>query len=447
MKRHFQKCSIRRGNPTGASHLAHSQNHLKKQAGKKIQTPSTIDTSFAGLTQSSLSSASPIYSDGATGIGPIIQQAADNAKHFGDSVMRDPRNLGSASAGLNRSNFSYLAGQNGPSSLPSSGSSTPLTAKGSGQFPQHLQNDAARQRVNSYSEMSTRNSIPHMSGGPHFEGSSFDWPTYPPEKTGVGIKADNVHTQVKPENAQPSEQHDEFLMDNLRGGFLGRETVNADTINGWSIPEISTSKADQLTRFCQLEGSHDPDDRLLGLCLSPGYIQHFLHHYTTFHRHWPFIHMATFDPNKTWDGLILSMICIGAAYSDRFDIQQTRSLMTRFNTTLKKSCLCYEEESQNIDWKDNEAVNLMAEQLHACSMMVAAALWHGDDFQRAEAMRDFGRGMRLARLLHLHEPAPPENPKFSILHQPGSVEHIALDRFSWAAWLWQEKRIRFMWGK
>ena len=30
LKRHFQKCSIRRGNPPGASHLSHAQAHLKR---------------------------------------------------------------------------------------------------------------------------------------------------------------------------------------------------------------------------------------------------------------------------------------------------------------------------------------------------------------------------------------------------------------------------------
>lgn len=30
MKRHFQKCSIRRGNPTGATHLSHPHAHLKR---------------------------------------------------------------------------------------------------------------------------------------------------------------------------------------------------------------------------------------------------------------------------------------------------------------------------------------------------------------------------------------------------------------------------------
>jgi hypothetical protein len=32
LKRHFQKCSIRRGNPTNASHLSHPQAHVKKNA-------------------------------------------------------------------------------------------------------------------------------------------------------------------------------------------------------------------------------------------------------------------------------------------------------------------------------------------------------------------------------------------------------------------------------
>jgi hypothetical protein len=42
LKRHFQKCSLRSGNPTGASHLSHPQAHLKRSqaaanAAKPIQ--------------------------------------------------------------------------------------------------------------------------------------------------------------------------------------------------------------------------------------------------------------------------------------------------------------------------------------------------------------------------------------------------------------------------
>ena len=40
LKRHFQKCSLRRGNPTGATHLSHPQAHLKRSqaaAAKPVQ--------------------------------------------------------------------------------------------------------------------------------------------------------------------------------------------------------------------------------------------------------------------------------------------------------------------------------------------------------------------------------------------------------------------------
>jgi hypothetical protein len=40
LKRHFQKCSLRRGNPTGASHLSHPQAHLKRsQAASNAAKP------------------------------------------------------------------------------------------------------------------------------------------------------------------------------------------------------------------------------------------------------------------------------------------------------------------------------------------------------------------------------------------------------------------------
>lgn len=40
LKRHFQKCSLRRGNPTGASHLSHPQAHLKRsQAAANAAKP------------------------------------------------------------------------------------------------------------------------------------------------------------------------------------------------------------------------------------------------------------------------------------------------------------------------------------------------------------------------------------------------------------------------
>jgi hypothetical protein len=44
LKRHFQKCSIRRGNPTGVSHLSHAQAHLKKAHGTSHKSNPSVST-------------------------------------------------------------------------------------------------------------------------------------------------------------------------------------------------------------------------------------------------------------------------------------------------------------------------------------------------------------------------------------------------------------------
>jgi len=43
LKRHFIKCSVRRGNPTGATHLSHPQAHVKKNpSGQKAMTDGDV---------------------------------------------------------------------------------------------------------------------------------------------------------------------------------------------------------------------------------------------------------------------------------------------------------------------------------------------------------------------------------------------------------------------
>lgn len=49
LKRHFQKCSIRRGNPTGASHLSHAQEHLKKPRPAHKSTSSISSETLMNL--------------------------------------------------------------------------------------------------------------------------------------------------------------------------------------------------------------------------------------------------------------------------------------------------------------------------------------------------------------------------------------------------------------
>ena len=178
MKRHFQKCSIRRGNPTGATHLSHSQAHLKKQGVKKAQAPTSIDTTFPSGPQGGPNSAGSIYSDAGLGVnmgGSSGHLQTDGSVPSGDGTSaHSRRNMANPSNGINRSGFGYAQGQGAPPSQPSSGSSTPLTAKSTGQFPQQFSADASQQRMAAYNDMHHRNDPSSMPGS-HFDGNSFDW--------------------------------------------------------------------------------------------------------------------------------------------------------------------------------------------------------------------------------------------------------------------------------
>lgn len=191
LKRHFQKCSQRRGNPTGASHLAYSQNHLKRQAAKAKQQqqqqqhvspqdsqipPTTTDPDLPVVTQATINNdAATIFADSSVGMGTInaIQHHLANisTKNYGNDI-HDSTSGTLTSPALNRPNHNFLSGQPGPASLPSSGSSTPLTAKTmSGQFPHTFQSDSTNRA--SFAEPTIRNHQPPQ--GTQFDGNGFEW--------------------------------------------------------------------------------------------------------------------------------------------------------------------------------------------------------------------------------------------------------------------------------
>ena len=85
LKRHFQKCSLRRGNPTGATHLSHSHAHLKKsQNGARKSVGDSIDTITS---QRPLSDISPTFGDeDVLGLG--ISNYQDELRSISDPVSR-----------------------------------------------------------------------------------------------------------------------------------------------------------------------------------------------------------------------------------------------------------------------------------------------------------------------------------------------------------------------
>jgi hypothetical protein len=63
LKRHFQKCSLRRGNPTGVSHLSHPHAHLKRAQAAGAAKPVQADVSSSIPTSNGI--AATTFGDGA----------------------------------------------------------------------------------------------------------------------------------------------------------------------------------------------------------------------------------------------------------------------------------------------------------------------------------------------------------------------------------------------
>ena len=138
LKRHFQKCSIRRGNPSGESHLSHSRANKKSRQENaarvesntptdvnqdqdlEVFSPTNLDTSFD---MNALSLGQPPYMESANQISRP------------NSIKKAKRSTGShsnrASLGLVNTqgydpNYGYVSGHVTPDSSTTSGAATPF---------------------------------------------------------------------------------------------------------------------------------------------------------------------------------------------------------------------------------------------------------------------------------------------------------------------------------
>ena len=93
MKRHFQKCSLRRGNPTGVSHLSHPHAHLKRaQAAGVVPKPVQGDVSSSIPTSNGL--VGPTFGEGAVnGVAASHQPRFAEHQHLGGYPMHQVNGL------------------------------------------------------------------------------------------------------------------------------------------------------------------------------------------------------------------------------------------------------------------------------------------------------------------------------------------------------------------
>jgi hypothetical protein len=147
LKRHFQKCSIRRGNPTGASHLSHPQAHVKKnaQAQKAVGLGNEADLNHLnGL--NNMPAEGMVHPFGMVPVSDGMNNMAGDQSHLSRS----------SSANQDRNNMA-----------PSMGAPQPYGA--------NVSNSMNNQQMPSYSMPPGQNGMPMYGGSNGNQQSGLDW--------------------------------------------------------------------------------------------------------------------------------------------------------------------------------------------------------------------------------------------------------------------------------
>lgn len=185
-------------------------------------------------------------------------------------------------------------------------------------------------------------------------------------------------------------------------------------------------------------------EALKGL-LSAENVKHFLERYKHYQSHWPMIH-STFDPIAAYDGLVLTMICIGAVYSERLGVKEVRWLMDVARASVFRSSQVYKFVSQGaagvLDCSARPSEHI--EEIQALVHLHSLFVWHGSQQQRQQGRDDYLVLATVARHFHLFQPFPNGHPDASAFHQPGPINGNEVNTWSWSSWVEQEKRIRVM---
>lgn len=216
----------------------------------------------------------------------------------------------------------------------------------------------------------------------------------------------------------------------------------------WDMNDPMENKIAQLITFCitysntgiQLQ-DHQNEARLRQL-LTADNVRDFLEEWKHMQGHWPMLHMPTFNPTQANDSILLSMICIGAVYSDKMDVPQVRWLMELVKTAVHRaSPTLAAVKNQTPISSDNVAYE--TEELMALALLMCLFLWHGNPTQRARAREEFPLYAQVARHCGLlYHTGLSHNVKPSVLHQLESAPQLPDSSWDWYSWIEQEKRCR-----
>ncbi|PGH27041.1 hypothetical protein AJ80_01226 [Polytolypa hystricis UAMH7299] len=483
LKRHFQKCSLRRGNPTGISHLSHPHAHLKK-----AQAAGIVPKTHPGDVSSSVPTSNGFVGT-SFGESPVngVAMASGHQPRFTEhqplSYQVQPHN----GMGRGHADHSYAQSQahqkaqwmaepKQNSYLVQSGTDSngqlnvdlpPIdSTKGPG-GP-----DAKRPVIPAGP---TPNQAGEIDWTAMFPTGAHDGYMNPVFQSSVAPVADSMHAQVEAADrkfypttsGQQQQQQQQQQEGGLNGLYLASTSLGGDgTLDSYAIWNFDLSqndplqtKTDRLIDFCFSIGSQEPlnqlpdNDAQLKECLTADNVRHFLDLFAHYQGHWPYLHIPTFNFLDAYDGLILALCCIGAVYSDRVAPSLVRDLVSRTKAAIRRTSridqILRNEQDSDVPQSGNNNTEPLSstdiEEIQAILMLNKLCAWHGGPEDRAIAREEVALFARFARRFNLLKPAGPDDPNsYSILHNLPSNQPVDISNWNWLSWVEQEKRCRLV---
>ncbi|KAF2455099.1 fungal-specific transcription factor domain-containing protein [Lineolata rhizophorae] len=494
LKRHFQKCSARRGNPTGATHLSHSQSHLRRNSAA---VSSAADHGFIG----NVSAPSSAYGDGSpvnglAGVGLPSEHAVLPGQLASSSARSSRSNSLMRPAGSGKENRRSLPNMSALTSVGLGGfdESRAVSAAASGGMPQPMQAfhtpHGLAQHNFAYQNPAVNGT--DMSHGPSVKSEQHDMLYYgrPPMQNLEGVHG-GPGENVEWGDSFQSDGQDGFMMahtgaaDSMAGGKGGEgggvgsgnfqpagestqesmfgnmypqpSQFGADPHFPWNLDPSAhddpmQNKADALVAFCLPKGTQPSNHSLttgeLKTIFTKDNAIEFLNLFANWQSHWPMIHIPTFNPYASNDGLVSAMMCAGAVYSDRLSVHQVRKLINTVKDAIYRSSRVYNFVAASYPDCPLGAfghVKPDIEEIQSLILLLSLLMWHGNNAQRCVAMEEYPKVAIAARMAGLLRLAPPNHPAYSILHQSDrALDQTDASSWQWEQWTEQETRVRIM---
>jgi hypothetical protein len=485
LKRHFQKCSIRRGNPTGASHLS-AQAHLKKSTSRSAVEDLLRNMNGVNSLPADSNVVHPF------GVIPDIpdRRIVDGSSNLADDQVKQEQNsqsnslkrlssgggrnrrslTGPGPSGSSRASFDQNHVGDIPTTMPSNmNTQLPTFSMPNGHngtaFAQNYDfasrsNGATLQPQEDMSTMTNgRGAMPMYGGAGSAQQSGVDWSQMfqPGAQDGfMGPFNTNLdHNQIVIKTEPPMTLSNDGLFTGLypTAGGVDHPDASAAAFPSWNMPfshhDPFQRIANTIVNFCYPPNSqHLTQIHEIRDYLSASNVKHFLEQFTNFQGHFPIIHISTFRITETYSGLLLAMICVGAVYSDKITAGQVRELMEQAKVAIERDSRVFSA----INWDSAGSSNFgeenlgrhkaEIEEIQAIFLLHVLFTWHGTPVQREMARRNFPVLIKIVRRAGLTRPSTvPES--FSVLHQQNVVvEHFNSTNFNWNTWIEQEKRSR-----